>query len=67
VKQFKTIHISVMTGKLNGLRAISTNTTTNPFCVKQNASGKADNICSEVLQPHYAEHLPQKHGARVRA
>ena len=47
MKQFKTIHISVMTGKLDGLRAISTNTTTNPFCVKQNASGKADNICTK--------------------
>ena len=47
MKQFKTIHISVMTGKLDGLRAISTNTTTNPFCVKQNASGQADNICTK--------------------
>ena len=36
-----------MTGKLDGLRAISTNTTTNPFCVKQNASGQADNICTK--------------------
>jgi hypothetical protein len=41
------IHISVMTGKLDGLRAISTNTRTNPYCIKQNASGGADNICTK--------------------
>ena len=40
------IHISTMSGKLKGLRAISTNTLTNPFCIKQNSSGKADNICT---------------------
>ena len=45
--QFKTIHISTMSGKLQGLRAISTNTLTNPFCIKQNASGVADNICTK--------------------
>jgi hypothetical protein len=43
----KTIHISVMTGKLDGLRAISTNTRTNAYCIKQNASGDADNICTK--------------------
>jgi len=36
-----------MTGKLDGFQAISTNTMTNPFCIKQNASGKADNICTK--------------------
>ena len=41
------IHISKMTGKLDGFQAISTNTTTNPYCIKQNASGKADNICTK--------------------
>ena len=41
------IHISTMTGKLDGLRAISTNTRTNPYCIKQNASGDADNICTK--------------------
>ena len=40
------VHISKMTGKLEGFRAISTNTTTNPYCIKQNASGRADNICT---------------------
>jgi len=43
----KTVHISVMTGKLDGLRAISTNTRTNPYCVKQNASGDPENICTK--------------------
>lgn len=41
------VHISKMTGKLDGFKAISTNTTTNPYCIKQNASGKADNICTK--------------------
>lgn len=43
----KTIHISTMSGKLQGLRAISTNTLTNEFCVKQNSCGDADNICTK--------------------
>lgn len=43
----QTVHISVMTGKLNGLRAISTNTRTNPYCIKQNASGDETNICTK--------------------
>lgn len=42
-----TIHISVMTGKLDGLRAISTNTRTNEYCIKQNASGDETNICTK--------------------
>jgi hypothetical protein len=41
------MHISIMTGKLEGLRAVSTNTITNPFCVRQNACGIADNICTK--------------------
>ena len=41
------IHISIMTGKLDGLRAISTNTRTNEYCIKQNASGDPDNICTK--------------------
>lgn len=41
------IHISKMTGKLDGFKAISTNTLTNPYCVKQNAEGGADNICTK--------------------
>lgn len=43
----QTIHISIMTGKLDGLRAISTNTRTNDYCIKQNASGDPDNICTK--------------------
>ncbi len=43
----QTIHISIMTGKLDGLRAISTNTRTNEYCIKQNASGDPNNICTK--------------------
>lgn len=41
------VHISKMTGKLDGFKAISTNTMSNPYCIKQNSSGKADNICTK--------------------
>ena len=41
------IHFSKMTGKLEGLRAISTNTATNEYCVKQKARDAGDNICSK--------------------
>ncbi len=41
------VHISKMTGKLDGFKAISTNTMTNEYCIKQNANGKADNICTK--------------------
>ena len=40
------IHLSKMTGKLNGLHAISTNTVTNKFCQKMNASTKDNQICT---------------------
>ena len=39
------VHISKMTGKLQGLQAISTNTTTNKFCNKMNKSNNIDVIC----------------------
>lgn len=41
------IHFSTMTGKLEGLRAINTNTATNEYCVDRNANGDADNICTK--------------------
>jgi hypothetical protein len=41
------IHTSIMTGKLDGFKAISTNTLTNPFCIKENSSGKANKICTK--------------------
>lgn len=41
------VHISKMTGKLDGFKAISTNTMTNPYCIKQNAEGGDDNICTK--------------------
>lgn len=43
----KTVHISTMSGKLQGLRAISTNTLTNEYCIKQNSCGNEDNICTK--------------------
>ena len=42
------VHISKMTGKLQGLQAISTNTVTNKFCNKQNASKNDDVICTLI-------------------
>jgi hypothetical protein len=41
------VHISIMTGKLEGLKAISSNTTTNPYCIKQYNSKNEDNICTK--------------------
>ena len=39
------IHVSKMHGKLEELYAISTNTVTNDFCQKMNASNKDNQIC----------------------
>jgi len=47
MSNFPLVHISKMTGKLDGFKAISTNTMTNTYCIKQNANGKADNICTK--------------------
>lgn len=41
------LKISKMTGKLEDFRAISTNTLTNPFCIKMYNSGKGDVICTK--------------------
>jgi len=41
------VHISTMSGKLQGLRAISTNTLTNEYCIKQNSCGNENNICTK--------------------
>ena len=40
------IHISKMTGKLEGFQSISTNTTTNEYCIKQNSKKDKNNICN---------------------
>ena len=45
MSNFPLVHISKMTGKLDGFKAISTNTITNEYCIKQNAIDKEDNIC----------------------
>ena len=46
----QTVHISKMTGKLQGLHSISTNTLTNQFCIKQNKanSGGICTLCYSV-------------------
>tara|TARA_R110002153_G_scaffold25154_1_gene79987 strand:- start:222 stop:851 length:630 start_codon:yes stop_codon:yes gene_type:complete len=44
------VHISNMTGKLAGFKAISTNTKTNAYCIEQHAKAiehKTDNICGD--------------------
>jgi hypothetical protein len=45
--QVSTIHISKMTGKLEGFKSISSNTITNSYCIKQNASNDNENICTK--------------------
>ena len=35
-----------MTGKLEGFQSISTNTSTNEYCKKQNTKNDPDNICT---------------------
>tara|TARA_R100001015_G_scaffold18662_2_gene12404 strand:- start:279 stop:899 length:621 start_codon:yes stop_codon:yes gene_type:complete len=40
------IHISKMTGKLEGFKSISTNTVTNKYCIKQNKKKDPNNICT---------------------
>ena len=41
------MHITKLTGKLDGFRSLSSNTTTNPFCIKMNATNKNNIICKE--------------------
>ena len=41
------VHISTMSGKLDGFKAINTNTVSNPFCQQMFNSGKDDNICTK--------------------
>lgn len=38
--------MSVMSGKLQGVIALNTNTVTNPFCIKEYSKKDPDNICS---------------------
>lgn len=47
LKDIKKVHVSVMTGKLLGLKAISTNTATNIFCIIQNKSKNKNSICNK--------------------
>lgn len=43
----KKVHISKMTGKLDGLRSVSSNTVSNPFCQTMANSNNASNICTK--------------------
>lgn len=46
MKSFEEIKISTMSGKLKGIKAINTNTTSNPFCQKmRKVKGTICNIC----------------------
>jgi hypothetical protein len=57
------VHISKMTGKLDGFRAISTNTVTNSFCQKMNTSG--DTICRQCYSHGNVEIVPQEYASQV--
>lgn len=39
--------LSKMSGKLEGIQAINTNTTTNEFCIKESSRPDADKICAK--------------------
>ena len=41
----RALKISTMTGKLDGFRAINTNTVTNPFCIKMKESDTICGVC----------------------
>lgn len=57
------VHISKMTGKLEGFQAISTNTITNEYCQRMHEKGKetGENICgdcySQVMLKTYRKNM----------
>ena len=55
-------HISKMTGKLESLKAISTNTTTNEFCIKQFLSDKRYDM-QKLLFAYYAQFISQEYAS----
>jgi hypothetical protein len=57
------VHVSTMTGKLEGFRAINSNTRSNPFCLKMYENSRADVICRscyshEMLKAYRANTVP---------
>jgi hypothetical protein len=40
------VSVSKMSGKLQGIPAINTNTATNPFCIERYSKGDPDDICT---------------------
>lgn len=61
VAQAAQLHISIMSGKLEGFRSISTNTKTNDYCIKQHASKDPKNICrvcySHIMLGSYRKNM----------
>jgi hypothetical protein len=41
------VHFSKMSGKLDGLRSVSTNTATNAFCIEKHESDNDNDICTK--------------------
>ena len=57
------VHVSTMTGKLDGFRAINSNTRTNPFCLAMNQNAADNVICRscyshEMLKAYRANTVP---------
>jgi hypothetical protein len=51
------LKISKMTGKLDGFKALNTNTLTNDYCMKMYNSGKADIICTKCYSAEMLQGL----------
>jgi hypothetical protein len=45
------VHVSTMTGKLDGFRAINSNTRSNPFCLAMYENAADNVICRILLFP----------------
>jgi nitrate/TMAO reductase-like tetraheme cytochrome c subunit len=57
------VHVSTMTGKLDGFRAINSNTRTNPFCLSMYENAADNVICRscyshEMLKAYRANTVP---------
>jgi hypothetical protein len=57
------VHVSTMTGKLEGFRAINSNTRTNPFCLAMYENAADNVICRscyshEMLKAYRANTVP---------
>jgi hypothetical protein len=59
------VHVSTMTGKLEGFRAINSNTRSNPFCFKMYENARADVICRSCYSHEMLKGIPGEHGSRI--